>query len=159
MISPGGVPVVHSHTVLPTQSSQQADSDVKHTTKWVISCSLINMCVIIREPAEGMEKDVTATQGQKHLLQPGHPGRPQPSWPLPAVGLYPTAPFPISAGLRHSGSVVPTPSSALQSIWMSPDITNAKEKRWWYPATLCAQHTPSMQIFTLLVSSGACLQC
>lgn len=114
-----GVPMVHSHMVLPTQSSHQAGSDVKHTTRWVISCSLINVCVIIREPAEGMEKDVTATKRQKHLLQPRHPGTPQSFWPLPVAGLYPTASFPTSAGLIRSGPVIPTPSSALQSTWMS----------------------------------------
>lgn len=52
------------HAALPTQANKHAGSDVKHTANWLVSCSLVRLCVM-RELAESIERDVTAVQGQK----------------------------------------------------------------------------------------------
>lgn len=70
------------------------------------------MCIVIREPAEGTETDVTAVRGQNRLR---NAGRPQPSRSLPAVGdrLCLITRFPTAAGPIRGVPGAPTPISAL----------------------------------------------
>jgi len=66
----------------PTRADKCAGSDAKHAANWFICFSLISVCMIMKEPAEGMERDVTTVQGQKWLVKPGHPSALQDRSPL-----------------------------------------------------------------------------
>lgn len=103
---------------------------MQSTLQTFISCSLVSMCIIAREPAEGMERDVTTVQGQKWLMQPGHPPAPQdsqPSWALPAVGHWfgPVTPFSTPAGPMPGSPCAPSPPPSLQSTQMPVDTLGA----------------------------------
>lgn len=68
----GTLHVYCGHAALSIWANKHADSDAKHTANWLISCSLVSLCVIMREPVESMERNVAAVQGQKWLIQPGY---------------------------------------------------------------------------------------
>lgn len=70
------------HAAFPTRANKCAGSNAKHAANGLISRSLISLCTITKEPAEGMEGDVTTVQGQKWLTQRGRPPALQGSSPL-----------------------------------------------------------------------------
>lgn len=81
----GTLHVYCGHAALSTWANKHADSDAKHTANWLISCSLVSLCIInegaSREHGEGC-CCCAGTEMAHSTRVLVCPERPQPSWAL-----------------------------------------------------------------------------
>lgn len=138
-LSPDSTQRLSVDTAFPSQAKKVTGTEAKLTAHCFISCCLITMCIVMREQAEGMERDVTTVQDRNNACcQPGHHHETQPPQVLPAVGHWysPVTPFPTSAFPIPGSPSAFIPSPTRQSAQMSVDTLDAEGEKRVMPSSV-----------------------